>query len=1060
MKRISTLLFGMLVFFTYAFAQSQPQAWDLGAEQLTGYENMLNADIINSAYSSDIVAGTSGITIPSAGFNFAAQNFVYSTNGATNHRLRTTNTAITRYDEKNRKDASGNIYSGYIYSNTNNDKNPNVYVQQTFEVNDLVEYYVSSNGGAAEYHFVAPDKSEQLGNYTAAAQCEKLTFAVAVTGTHKLYCAQGEKLCVARVIRRPATYVHVEGAITAPDDFFALSDAKVVVTNKSNGWRAESPVQNGRYSVELPDGFEFEFSLLGADEFAISEGKTLVLAGAATHDITLEGVDLETLTGKVTGLSAEALQAVEFVFSVPEGHVFIPRLTLDRSTGDFSLVKEKGVDINFTALNVNDYEGSVVVNEDETVIFAFTLLPRYKVTIVPTGASLADLEQAVFTFTNLVEEGYVYVFTGPDNIELRDGRYSVKVTNAGIYSQLLTSDLVVNLAPVSKQIDFTADIHEWVFADDDFVNGGYTNNSAEYTYKTLVFKGGKSHNNTYLYAGNGATINVPVSGQSNVIVSVCYEYHLSIDGTVLCDAKTGSTGQIDEFTYNYNGGAGVVTINATGTSYITAIRVEDVAEYKAELHVGAGQEFETINAALAYARRMPDVQNKGVKLLIEPGNYEEMLVIDIANLQMVNASATPSIALANQGVDIDPNAVRITSYYGVGYNYASMNPKYLWDERYQQVGIENNAPTVENTSNGGTATMWNATVRVEAKNFRADNIIFENSFNQYISEKESKDLVFVQAAMPARPTTAGDVSVQERRYRERACAISFNKNADRGILNNCRVVGRQDAIYGAETARVAVNGGVLMGAVDYIFGGMTLACRKTDLSMLVSLDKNDATYITAAQQNSGVRGFLFMDCHIVSALPNVEMAESEPAKPGYFGRPWSKTGEAVFVNTRIDETHCTGYSGSLIAPAGWNSSLSGEGTRCYEYNSQDAVDNTAARAAWSVVLDQPQLPDGTLLTLFNFTKGKDNWNPFDELPNITALETIGGDDSMSYTVVDGRLRMNVTGEARVRVYSATGLLVDDSRVSGEYASQILPQGMYVVVADSASSRKAAKFLVR
>ena len=1020
---------------------------------------MLTADIINAAYGSDVAPGTSGVTIPQAGFNFTEQNFVYTTNGATNHRLRTTNTALTRYDEKNRKDANGVIYSGYIYSNTNNDKSPGVYVQQNFEVNDLIDYYVSSNGGEAEYHFVAPDNSEQIGNYTAAAQCEKLTFAVAQSGAHKLYCAQGEKLCVARIVRHPANYVSVSGTINAPEDFFSQPDAKVVFTNKSNGWSVQCPVSGNTYTASLPDGFEFEVSLNGADAFAVSEGKTLALHGAATHDITIKGVELETVSGKVVGLSAEALLAVEFEFTIPEGHVFVPQLTLNRTTGDLTLVKEVGVNFNFIAHNINDYKGTMNINADGFITFYFNLLPRYKVTIVPTGASLADLAEAVFTFTNILEEGYVYTFTGPDNIELRDGRYSVKVTNTGIYSQLLTSDLFVLSEPVSKQIDFTADIHEWVFSDEEFTSGGYTNNSEEYTYKTLVFKGGKSHNNTYLYVGNGATIQVPVSGNCNVIISACYEYHLSVGETVLCDDKSGSTSQIDEFTYSYNGSAGVVTITATGTSYINAIRVEEIAEYRSELHVGAGQEFETINAALAYARKMPNVQSKGVTLLIEPGNYEEMLVIDIANLTLRNTATAPSIALANNGLDIDPNAVRITSYYGVGYNYASMNTKYLWDERYLQVCKENMEPMVVNPTNGGTASMWNATVRVEAKNFCAENIIFENSFNQYISRKESEDILFVQGSMPLRPMDEGSLFVQQRNYRERACAISFNKNADNGLLKNCRIVGRQDAIYGAEPARVAVDGGVIMGAVDYIFGGMTLACYKTELAMLVSSDKNDAAYITAAQQNSGVRGFLFMDCHITSAKPGIDMAETQSAKPGYFGRPWSKTGEAVFANTTIDATECTGYSGSLIAPAGWNNSLSGDGTRCYEYNSQDAVDNSAARVSWAAVLTQPLLPDGTEIRLYNFTKGKDGWDPFNDAQG-TALEQTNDDRALTFTIENGRLNMNLNGQTRVRIFTATGLLVSEATANGNYVSNELPQGLYVVTANGGKGTQTAKFIVK
>lgn len=1058
MKKITTLLFGALFLCMSAIAQETPQVWDMGAEQFDDCENMLTADDFNLFYDESITPGSTGVTIPSGGFVIPSQNFVYSTGGASNHRHRTTNTAITRYDNKDRKDAAGNVYKGYIYSNTNNSSSPNVYVRQTFNVNDVIDYYVSSNGGAAEYHFVAPDESEQIGNYTASAQCEKLTFVVGQTGYHKLYCAQGEKLCVARIVRQPATYVMVTGSITAPAGFSEIEGTKVVFENTANGWIYEASIVDGAYTAWLPADFEFAMSISGAPSYSISNGRTVEVTSYLEHDIELMSVDLVTTQGSVIGLDAASLERVEFEFTISPDKVYVPELVLDRTTGAFTLTYEAGESVVFTANNVNDYMGETRMNGDGTIDFVFTALPTYPVTIVPTGATLSDLAEAVFTFTNLDEEGYVYSFTGPDNIMLRDGRYSVKVTNTGIYKQLLTSNFTVSLAPVSKQIDFSADVSQWVFNEEDFINGGYSSTGETYTYKTLVFTGCRSHNNTYLYGSSG-TIQVPVSGNCNIIVSACYEYNLTVNGEVLANASTGSTSQIDEFTYTYTGGEGTVTIIVAGSSYINAIRVETNTEYRSELHVGAGQEFETINDALAYARKMPDVQTLGVTLLIEPGNYEEMLIIDIANLKMKNASATPSIALADGGLNIDPNAVRITSYYGVGYNYASMNEKYLWDARYQQVGIENYAPTVENPGNGGTASMWNATVRVEAANFRADNIIFENSFNQYVSAKEAADLLFVQSSMPVRPTVYGSLDVQARNYRERACAISFNKNADRGLLNNCRIVGRQDAIYGAEPARVAVNGGVLMGAVDYIFGGMTLACRAADLSMLVTSNNNDATYITAAQQNSGKRGFLFYDCHIVSAVPEVEMAETQPAKPGYFGRPWSQTGEAVFMNTTIDATGCTGYSGSLINPIGWNSSLGGESPRSYEYGTRDAVDNSANRASWATVLAEPILPDGTAITLFNFTKGSDNWDPFAEF--TTALQEIGSTDDIALTVRDGRITIEgINANAQVEIYNAVGQMVCQQRATAMWTSPVMPLGMYIVTVNDNGRLSAAKAVIR
>ena len=63
--------------------------------------------------------------------------------------------------------------------------------------------------------------------------------------------------------------------------------------------------------------------------------------------------------------------------------------------------------------------------------------------------------------------------------------------------------------------------------------------------------------------------------------------------------------------------------------------------------------------------------NERVTVLIDPGNYEEMLVINSPNVTLKNAASSPSIAISNAGVDIDANAVRITSYYGQKYNFFS-----------------------------------------------------------------------------------------------------------------------------------------------------------------------------------------------------------------------------------------------------------------------------------------------------------------------------------------------------------------------------------------------------
>ena len=67
-------------------------------------------------------------------------------------------------------------------------------------------------------------------------------------------------------------------------------------------------------------------------------------------------------------------------------------------------------------------------------------------------------------------------------------------------------------------------------------------------------------------------------------------------------------------------------------------------------------------------------------------------------------------------------------------------------------------------------------------------------------------------------------------------------------MNNCRVVGRQDSFFGGVGSRVVVYKGAIMGAVDYIFGGMIAVFYKTDLVMNTSDVNGDESYLTAAQQ--------------------------------------------------------------------------------------------------------------------------------------------------------------------------------------------------------------------
>lgn len=337
---------------------------------------------------------------------------------------------------------------------------------------------------------------------------------------------------------------------------------------------------------------------------------------------------------------------------------------------------------------------------------------------------------------------------------------------------------------------------------------------------------------------------------------------------------------------------------------------------------------EKISDAIAYARQIGRTSvYSAFTILIEPGTYEEELTIDVPNLTLKNASPAPSIRMKNGGVDICENAVRITWYYGHGYQYASMGEQFNYG--------------------GSRARRWNASVLVCAPGFTAEDIIFENSFNMYVSSREAADrMVDITRAeelcgqdmsaywsekerpkrlMPERLKTIGSTEVQNRLYRERASAISFTSEARNCTLKNCRVIGRQDAFYGDHGASVVIEGGALCGAVDYIFGGLELTVKNAELVAMVNTEKGDKCYISAARganratvaacrkhpKKSPVavealdsipadeyveQGMLFTGCTVRFAT------EDELVNPGsepvYLGRPWRWWGETNFRKTR------------------------------------------------------------------------------------------------------------------------------------------------------------------
>ena len=255
---------------------------------------------------------------------------------------------------------------------------------------------------------------------------------------------------------------------------------------------------------------------------------------------------------------------------------------------------------------------------------------------------------------------------------------------------------------------------------------------------------------------------------------------------------------------------------------------------------------------------------------------------------------------------------------------------------------------------GSRSRRWNASVLVTAPDFYAQNIIFENSFNLYVSEKEAEDSLFIlpeytARPMPERPKQVGSTEVQWKQYRERAAAISFTETAKNAHLKNCTAVGRQDVVYGDQGATIYWERGVLAGGVDFIFGAMTMVVDHAIIIANITDEEGEKCYISAGRSEQGSRGLLFYHCYIRSPKP----------ESVWLARPWRWWGETVWAYTRWDK--------GVLNPEGWHTGLvrKKEGYNpenpcpfSYEYKSQDG---SIGRPKWVTALRKPTLPDGTRL---------------------------------------------------------------------------------------------------
>jgi pectinesterase len=220
------------------------------------------------------------------------------------------------------------------------------------------------------------------------------------------------------------------------------------------------------------------------------------------------------------------------------------------------------------------------------------------------------------------------------------------------------------------------------------------------------------------------------------------------------------------------------------------------------------------------------------------------------------------------------------------------------------------------------STRDSSTVLVQAANFTAENITFEN-------------------------TTTREARVQ---------ALAMYVEADRAVFRNCRFLGWQDTLRAdarGSIQRQYFTNCYIEGHVDFIYAGGTAVFDRCHIHA-----KADG-YLTAPSTSEAAPfGYVFLDCK-VTAGPDVQ-------KGFYLSRPWRPFGATAFLRCELP---------AQVRPEGWHNwgKVEIEKTaRFAEYQNTGPGAITTNRVPWAVQLTEEA---AKAYTVENILTGKDGWNP-------------------------------------------------------------------------------------
>jgi pectin methylesterase-like acyl-CoA thioesterase len=298
---------------------------------------------------------------------------------------------------------------------------------------------------------------------------------------------------------------------------------------------------------------------------------------------------------------------------------------------------------------------------------------------------------------------------------------------------------------------------------------------------------------------------------------------------------------------------------------------------------GKSNNFNTVQQAVDNAAKInPSSESDRVTIHIAPGTYREQVMIQTPYITFINDEPSKGDAL-------------ITWYYGIGYKYYSASEKGYYD-----------ANLAQKKSSKYRAARWGAAVLVMSKAiyFKAKNIVFENSFNRYMTEEEIRDGVEIlgdSSASNINIKRTSSLDVKSKAATERAAAMYIE--AGYAEFLNCIFYSSQDTLYTGGSPSYFKNC-LIEGQTDYIFGESNTVFDSCELRWKGYSTGSLPGFITAARTCEGTyTGYLMYNCKVTKN-------KALTVTPGYLGRPWRDTAKVMFINTVLEE--------GTIVPEGWD----------------------------------------------------------------------------------------------------------------------------------------------